>query len=130
MCYSRRTVLVVDEADEFRYLQVRLLESVGYRVIAASDAEEAILMCQGLNEPIDLLITDLVVNNVSGNDLVYQLRRLYPDLKVLIVSGHSESSISLLMPDYPFLQKPFHIFDLAMMVRNVLDTPVIAEAVC
>ena len=75
-------------------------------------------------EPIELLLTDVVMPNMSGREVAYQLAPARPDMKVLYTSGHSEEVIGhhgVLNAPESFLQKPFRLSDLAIKVRALLD---------
>src|ERR1700688_3709503 len=102
------TVLVVDDEAGIRMVARRALEQAGYRVLEASNGRAAInLLAEGA--ALDLLIADLNMPGLGGNEMVRRIRTTRPDLKVLYVSGH----ISRLMDARPlwegeaFLNKPF-----------------------
>jgi two-component system cell cycle sensor histidine kinase/response regulator CckA len=102
------TILVVDDEAGIRTVARRALEDAGYQVLEASDGRAAIkLLAEGAE--LDLLIADLNMPGLDGNEMVRRIRTTRPDLKVLYVSGH----ISRLMDARPlwqgeaFLNKPF-----------------------
>jgi len=101
-------VLIVDDEEPIREIERRILLQGGYSVIEASSAAEALDTLQD-GKPIDLLIADLDMPEVSGDEMVRRIRTLRPDLKVLYVTGH----IDRLMDTRPlwdgeaFLDKPF-----------------------
>lgn len=103
------TVLVVDDEAPIRQIERRTLEGCGYIVTEASSGMEAIeLLSHGT--PLDLLIADLDMPELTGDEMVRRIRTARPDLKVLYVTGH----IDLLMDARPlwegeaFLEKPFN----------------------
>ena len=106
--HPRPVVLVVDDEAPIREIERRILDRGGYQVIEASSAAEA-LAALDEGKPIDLLIADLDMPEVSGDEMVRRIRSLRPDLKVLYVTGH----IDRLMDTRPlwdgeaFLDKPF-----------------------
>jgi PAS domain S-box-containing protein len=117
------TILVVEDEQAVRSLMVRMLRSMGYWVLEASRADEALMVCLRHKGPVHLLLTDVVMPQKSGRDLLDHLRPLRPDIKVLFTSGYTEESLHRrsLESDAPFLQKPFTEEALARKVRDVLD---------
>ena len=122
------TVLVVDDEAGIRAIARRALEEAGYHVLEASSGRAAIdLLAQG--SALDLLIADLNMPGLGGNEMVRRIRTTRPDLKVLYVSGH----ISRLMDARPlweveaFLNKPFTNDGLreavALLVYGTLKKP-------
>lgn len=106
-----------------QFVQI-VLESRGYRVIAATSAHDALQQVARGSEPIDLLITDIVMPGMSGIELAQQIAELAPGLKVLFASGYTENTIvhhGVLDPGVSFLQKPFGPSQLAERVRAELD---------
>jgi len=117
-------ILIVEDEAAVRALTVRTLKKLGYRVFDAQDGGEAFVMCQKLDPPVDLIITDLIMPGVSGAEAVSRIRKLLPNVKVLYMSGYSPDTALKdggLDPSIPFLRKPFHLFELAQKVREVLD---------
>jgi len=102
-----------------------LLEKLGYTVLDAADAEEALEAARQYPEVIHLLLTDVVMPGASGRELARQLENPRPQIKVLYVSGYTDDAIvhhGMLEPGLNFLQKPFTPTALARKVREVLDT--------
>jgi signal transduction histidine kinase/ActR/RegA family two-component response regulator len=121
------TVLVVEDEEAVRGLTRQVLEVNGYTVLEARHGDEAITLCQQIAEPIDLLLTDVIMPQMNGPELAARVTELYPALKVLFVSGYADHAIvrhGTLDPDTSFLQKPFSPAELARKVREVLDEPV------
>jgi len=118
-----QTVLVVEDADGLRDLTKRLLEPQGYTVLLAANAEEACRLFDE-NPSIDLLLTDVVMPDASGPELVKQLMERRPALKVIYMSGYTDEAIvhhGVLDPGIAFLHKPFSSETLAKKIREVLD---------
>jgi CheY-like chemotaxis protein len=116
--------LLVEDAEGVRTLARHVLEKHGYTVLEASNGGEALLLCQHHSEPIHLLISDVVMPNMSGPHLAERLARLRPRMKVLYLSGYTDDAIirhGVLTQDTPFLQKPFTPKALAAKVRETLD---------
>ncbi len=118
------TVLLVEDEATVRDLVQRILELQGYRVLAAQDANGAWALCNNLDHRLDLLLTDVVMPKTSGPILAEGLQERFTDLKVLFMSGYtdSHSGVRLLNQQRAaFLPKPFSPEVLAHKVREVLD---------
>jgi PAS domain S-box-containing protein len=119
------TVLIVEDEVAVRTLAVRALREHGYQVIEASNGSEALQLVRAQQTAtIDLLLTDVVMPQMGGKALVAQLTEIYPQLKVLFVSGYAASAIvqhGQLEPNTMFLQKPFSPTSIVRKVREVLD---------
>jgi signal transduction histidine kinase/ActR/RegA family two-component response regulator len=123
------TVLVVEDEPGVRLLAETLLESVGYRVLTASCADQALEVADQHDGSIDLLLTDVVMPGMSGRELSEQLYHLRPDVKVLYMSGYTPDVAvrhGVLESTTAYLQKPFTPTTLAERVRQVLDVEVVA----
>jgi two-component system cell cycle sensor histidine kinase/response regulator CckA len=123
------TVLVAEDDAQLRALSVRLLEDLGYRVLAAADGEAALEIAAKQDGPVDLLVTDVVMPRVGGIELARRLRELRPGIRVLYTSGYSGKSLEGRgVPDLPdvFLAKPFTETAFARRVRAILDAPAAA----
>ena len=102
----------------------RLLERLGYTVLAASRSEEAIQLAQTHRGGIHLLITDVVMPEMNGRELTHRLLLLHPKLKCLFMSGYTADVIAhhgVLDEGVHFIQKPFSIDDFAAKVRATLE---------
>ncbi len=118
------TVLVVDDEESVRKLVARILSGAGYRVLQASGAGEAVLMTERHVGEIDLLLTDVVMPQLSGMSLAERLTKIDPTLRVLYMSGYTGALLEqqgLAMPQAQLVQKPFNNDDLARRVRAALD---------
>src|SRR5262249_8649696 len=103
-----------------------ILEQYGYTVLESSNGREALLICQRHQGPIHLLVTDVVMPEMNGSDLARRLALLQPEIKVLFLSGYTNSAIlrhGVLERDCAYLQKPFAPTTLVRKVRDVLDAP-------
>jgi two-component system cell cycle sensor histidine kinase/response regulator CckA len=118
------TILLVEDEAEVRKLAARILERQGYTVLEARDGEEALLLCEHKKEPIHLVLTDVVMPQMGGPQLVEQLKHVRQDFKVLYMSGYTDNSIThqgVLERGMNYIQKPFTIDGLTRKVREVLD---------
>ena len=116
-------ILVVEDEAELRELMEQILSSLGYKVILASNGEEALSKVSELRLKPDLLITDVIMPVMNGRQLVEHLKRKYPDLKVIYISGYSDditAQMGVLESEASFIQKPFNIKDIAEKVWKVL----------
>jgi len=113
---ARITVLVVEDELPLRALVERILRREGCHVLAAQDGHDALAVAQAFEGRIDLVITDVVMPRLSARDMVAQLRERRPDVRVLYMSGYSESEVLRrggLLDDTPhLLEKPFSASDL------------------
>ncbi len=115
---------LVEDETEVRELAEDILRMSGYTVLSAPSPAEAVALVQRHVGPIDLLLTDVVMPQMSGPRLAESLVALRPMLKVLYMSGYVGDAVAqhgVLDPRIPFLQKPFTPDALARIVREVLD---------
>ncbi|MEP6494374.1 MAG: response regulator [bacterium] len=120
------TVLLVDDNAMFREFGALALRSYGYTVIEAEDGEEAIAAIARFLAPVHLVVTDVIMPNLDGHDLVKTLRGWYPNIRVLFMSGYArgEAGVRDQADDATgFLAKPFQVNQLAAAMRGLLDTP-------
>jgi PAS domain S-box-containing protein len=118
------TILVVEDDPSLRKLSRMILEKFGYTVLDAKSGSEALKIVRECNCAIQLVLTDVVMPEMNGAELVKQLTRLKPDLKFIYMSGYSENTISfrgLLNSGIDLIEKPFTSQILAGKVRKVLD---------
>jgi PAS domain S-box-containing protein len=120
------TVLLVEDEDGVRALMRHVLHKHGYYVLEARHGGEALLTCERHQDKIDLLLTDVVLEQMSGRELAQRLQKLRPAMKVLYVSGYADDAIvhhGVLNAGMSFLQKPFTTEALARKIRYILDGP-------
>ena len=119
------TVLVVEDETGIRILVRKILERQGYRVLDAPQADAAIRLCQEFAGQIQLVITDVIMPEMGGREMVQKLLQIRPGIKVLYVSGYTddeEVQAANLARGSAFLQKPFTLGALLDKVREVLET--------
>jgi len=120
------TILLVEDAASLLELTREFLESCGYTVLAAESPAEGIRIVENHQEPIPLLITDIVMPEMSGRALGEKLTAMRPSMRVLYISGYSHEIINrygAMDSGHHYLQKPFTKKDLATKVRELLDAP-------
>jgi len=129
---GKETVLVVEDLTEVRDYAVAALKNYGYHVIPAESAAEALLICEREHEHIHLVLTDVVMPNLSGRELSIRLEKLRPGTKVLFMSGYTDNTITpngTVDGSIPFIEKPFTPEELARKVRTVMGPPASAARI-
>ncbi len=123
-------ILLVEDDAMVRTLASQVLKSCGYRIVEASQGEEALQKVAEQEAGISLLITDVVMPQMSGKELAQRIQALNPAIKVLYASGYTEDTIvhhGVLEPGITFLSKPFSPNQLLRKVRELLDAPAASE---
>ena len=116
------TILVVEDDKSVRKLVVRLLAMLGYNVLEAVDAADALRTADSSDQPIHAVITDVIMPETHGPELVRQLSISHPSIRTIYMSGYTRGSIEM-DESIVLVQKPFAPKDLARKVREVLDRP-------
>jgi two-component system, cell cycle sensor histidine kinase and response regulator CckA len=118
------TILLIEDDSNIRYLLAHTLESCGYRVVQAEDGREGLEIAKGMLPAIDAVISDAIMPKMSGQDVIASLRRLRPELKALLVSGHIDADPKDVAGDTQtaFLYKPVPPEILAAELRRLLDS--------
>lgn len=118
------TILVVEDDDDVRAYTVGILRELGYREIEAHDGDAALQLLTRLDNPVQLLLTDVVMPKMSGQELATRARSVQTGLKVLFTSGYTREAImrdGRLEPGVDLISKPFTYVTLAAKVRDLLD---------
>ncbi len=121
------TILIVEDDDAVRKLASISLQMYGYNIITATNGDEALANMENYTKDIHLLLTDVIMPNISGRELAQQLSQGRPNIKLLFMSGYTDHSIvehGILNEKTNFIQKPFSPEFLARKVREVLDRKV------
>jgi PAS domain S-box-containing protein len=120
------TILLVEDDAAVRAVTKRILETHAYKVIEAPGGKDALMTFEDRRSEIDLLVTDIVMPDISGVELAGRLRSTASGLKVLFMSGYSPAVFTGGEGDFddPLIQKPFERDDLLHMVRQVLQTDI------
>jgi CheY-like chemotaxis protein len=120
------TILVVEDEVQVRALVQEILQAEGYTVLIAADGDEGLQLCSEHGEPIDLLLTDVVMPGLSGPEMAQCIMPMHPTIKVVYMSGYASDAIGdhgVLDSNTAFLQKPFTPDILISKVREMLAKP-------
>ncbi len=118
-------VLLVEDEEAVRRGGKRMLETRGYTVHEAGSGVEALDIMDELNGAVDIVVSDVVMPEMDGPTLLREIRKNYPDLKFIFVSGYAEDAFAKNLPadaKFGFLPKPFSLKQLAVAVREMLDS--------
>ena len=122
---GNETILLVEDEPMILDMTEMMLEQLGYTVLPAATPDEAIRLAREHAGEIHLLFTDVVMPEMNGRDLARNLISIYPNLRLLFMSGYTANVIAhhgVLDKGVHFIQKPFTVGDLATRIRNALDT--------
>jgi len=123
--HGHETILLVEDAPAVRVLARDVLQAQGYSVLEAEHGREALRIAEQYAAPIHLLLTDVVMPEMNGRDLVERLAPLRPSMAIIYMSGYTDTVVvhhGGLDPGAAFLQKPFTPSALVGKVRQLLDT--------
>jgi PAS domain S-box-containing protein len=121
---GNETILIVEDEEEVRKLAGKILEKQGYSILETYNGDSALLVCEGRNGPIHLMLADVVMPGMNGSELAKLLKPLYPEMKILYMSGYTDNAIvrhGVLEKGVNYIQKPFTMEGLVRKVREVLD---------
>jgi PAS domain S-box-containing protein len=125
--YSSQTVLVVDDMDTVRAVARLALERFGFRVITATDGREAMEIYQQENGNIDLVLLDMTMPRMNGQETYREMRRINPSVRVLLSSGYNEREATESFAGKGlagFIQKPYKPLDLVHAVQSILNADI------
>jgi len=121
------TLLFVEDEPSVRHLACSVLEAQDYNVLRANNGKEGLRVALNLKgQPIRLVVTDVIMPLMGGQEMAQQLKIAYPDIKIIFTSGYTDDAIlhhGVLEPGVAFLSKPYGPATLARKVREMLDTP-------
>lgn len=120
------TVLIVEDNQQVRKLAETVLKRLGYNVLVAPGAREALELVEKKDQDVHLLLTDIIMPKMDGKNLARLIQEKLPSIRILYMSGYTSDVIALRGIDkmhMNFIQKPFSIQGLAKRVREVLDKP-------
>ncbi|MEW5422367.1 response regulator [Amorphus sp. 3PC139-8] len=118
------TILLVEDEDTIRAFAARALTTRGYQVHAAPTGEDALAIARELGGRIDLLVSDVVMPEMDGPTLAVELRKLAPEMPIILMSGYAEDVFARTLPgelEFAFLPKPFTLKALATAVKEALE---------
>ncbi|MCF7791397.1 MAG: response regulator [Victivallales bacterium] len=122
---NNETILVVDDEDSIWDFVIEALQNLGYTVILAGNGQEAVEIFETNPGEINLVFLDMVMPKLGGHSTFYKLRKIKPDIKILLSSGYvSEEEIEDLMEQGAsgFIPKPHKVRELAVEIRRILDS--------
>jgi two-component system, cell cycle sensor histidine kinase and response regulator CckA len=111
----------VEDQAGIREVLSEALQRAGYTILQAADGQEALSLVKDYQSPIHLVITDLMMPNMGGRELVSIVAQLRPDIRTLYISGYAELFLPHPESSDPILQKPFSLTTLTVQVRKILD---------
>jgi two-component system cell cycle sensor histidine kinase/response regulator CckA len=120
---GRGTILLVEDEDPVRAVNARALAARGYTVLEAASGVEALAIMGERDTAVDLVVSDVVMPEMDGPTLLRELRKRYPDLKVIFVSGYAEDAFQKNLPEgeeFNFLPKPFSLKQLVETVKTTI----------
>jgi PAS domain S-box-containing protein len=123
--FGKETILLVEDDEGVRDFTAETLKNFGYNIIEALNGRNAIELIEKEKSQIDLLITDIIMPEMNGQELAEHLKTTIPQQRVLFVSGYTFDQLgqdSTLKSGINFLQKPYSIYELLYKIRNILTT--------
>jgi len=123
--HGTETVLIVEDEEAVRRVARRILESAGYTVLTAANPGEALLLLERHQEPVHLMLSDVVMPGMSGRDLAARIADIRPQIRILYMSGYTDDAIlqrGVLDHAMHFIPKPYTPAELQRKVREVLDS--------
>jgi len=124
---GHETILLIEDEPSLRDMVRRALAATGYTVVDAGDGAAAIRLMEERKDPVDLVLTDMILPGMSGRELAVEFRRRRPGMPIIIMSGYTGETypaLEALPPGVGYLEKPFSLSDLRTQVRDALDAPV------
>lgn len=117
---DRITVLLVEDKEQVRTVLSEILHQLDLDVLEAADGGHALEVARGHAGPIHLLLTDVVMPGMAGAELATRFRQLYPDTKIVLMSGYANDSVSnALAAGDAFLRKPFQLDQLKVVLAEL-----------
>lgn len=123
---GNKTILIAEDEDIVRDLYSEALRNFGYKVLESGNGDEALQVFSEHKDDIDLVLTDVIMPMKNGKELIQDIQKIKPDIRVIFMSGYSQDLIddkSLLEDKVYFISKPVSPADLLKMIREILDKP-------
>jgi two-component system cell cycle sensor histidine kinase/response regulator CckA len=119
------TILVVEDAESIRRMVCAMLMQFGYHCLEAGDGAEALDVLESDGESVKLLLTDMIMPNMSGAELAQEVARIRPEIRIMFMSGYADDPVVRTIENMPaiFLAKPFTATILVEKVREALEHP-------
>ena len=114
------TILIVDDQQQVLRMVEFMLQAAGYEVYAASNATDALAVARQVGCGLNLLLTDMMMPDIDGHDLILVIRRLCPNVDTIVMSG-ALSADDVRVKNYKMIWKPFTMDQLVEVVKEVLD---------
>jgi len=117
-------ILLVEDDAMVRELTAKMLDEIGYTVTFAETPSKALSICENTDTPFDLLITDVIMPHMSGPELRDKIIGIFPEMKVLFISGYTSDIIAhhgVLEKGVQLLQKPFSLTDLSQKIKQIIE---------
>jgi two-component system cell cycle sensor histidine kinase/response regulator CckA len=121
---SPETILVVEDDPVIREMVKLILDEAGFEVLSAPSADQADLIADGFPRAIHLLLSDVMMPDVSGPELAKRLKGRRPEMRVMLMSGFADGAMLVLNYGWHFIRKPFLASALLARVNDVLQTDV------
>lgn len=121
---GKETILLVEDEGPILELAGAMLRKFGYQVLPAQNPHDALALARKHEGKIDLMITDVIMPHMNGRELKEEIRRIYPSIKIIYMSGYTANTIvekGIMESGTGFLAKPFSIHSLSTKVRSILD---------
>ena len=120
------TILLVEDEDELREMVKQIIQGVGYSVLEAGNGADALAVFEKTEQPISLVITDVAMPMMNGDEMAQRLIRSHPDIRIIFITGYADDSLvqhTVFATGVPLLEKPFTPSDLLHAIREELDAP-------
>jgi len=120
---GKEKILLVDDEESIRNIGQKQLENLGYKIILAADGKEAVKIYKEKKGKIDLILLDIIMPESGGKETYRELKKINPDIKVIVMSGYSQDEkANEIMNDgaLGFIQKPFKIHELSKIIYEIL----------
>lgn len=118
------TILLIEDDKQVRDLTNTILELKGYKVLCSTNGKTALSIIENCSESIDLILTDVVMPEMNGQELFTRISKTHPEIKFLFMSGYTNNVITkqnLINDEFHYIQKPFSVNSLTTKVRELLD---------
>ena len=122
--FHKGAILLVDDEEPIRKVASRMIQKAGFPVMMAADGLEAVEMFRQFSEEIALVLLDLKMPRMSGEEAFHEIRRLKPGIPVILSTGYSSDEINRCLEGEKLngcLHKPYHYEDLVSILREILD---------